>query len=50
MRYYQVLLRVSDENEMDEEDIKAAIEDTLEYLPYELSGTVEEVKETDEDI
>lgn len=48
-RYYRVVLKIEDNEELvSEEDIEAAIEDTLEYLPYNLVGSVREI-ETDED-
>jgi len=50
MRYYKVIIRIDDDTEeLDEERIESAIEDTLEYLPYDLEGTVQRVEETDED-
>lgn len=49
-RYYKVILKINDEEEqLDEDGIESAIEDTLEYLPYDLVGSVQEIEETDED-
>jgi len=49
MRYYKVLIRVDDDTEeLDEDGIKEAVEDTMEYLPYDLCATVGTVEETDE--
>lgn len=50
-RYYKVVLKLTDdeENLFGEDSIESAIEDTLEFLPYDLVGSVQEIEETDED-
>ena len=50
MKYYKVILKVDDgTTELDEEGIESALEDTLEYLPYDLVGKVVQVEQTNED-
>jgi len=50
MRYYKAILKIDDEaSDLDEEGIETALEDTLEFLPYDLTGKVVQVEQTDED-
>ena len=45
-RFYKVLLAIEDaEDIVAEVDIEDAIEETLEYLPYDLSGRIVHVYE-----
>lgn len=50
MKYYKVILKVDDDtSELDDEGIETAVEDTLEYLPYDLVGKVLQVEQINED-